>query len=132
MRQIHLKEKGTNVTFNVTDDPHTILADFLTTALSDPNFMPFEVEDLLNENGMGLYLHETIAAYQVKDLEDVPEHLQIYLPKELEWGKTDDWWLIYREPKEGVSSDITNCLLLLKGMEMRSLFKEAYSLETSN
>lgn len=119
MRKV-IKIKGRKLAFQVSDDPEGLIGLFLAKALTDNDYMPNEIAQLLLPDGEGYYLNGTICAYRLDDIQDLPTNYSYLAGDNV---PAEDIWVIFKEQKTHPYPTIA-----LYSNELYQLFEEAMHL----
>jgi len=106
--------------FTVTDDPDSILSDFLGFAVSDPDLSAAAIVKTLTPPNGGHSTPEETGAYPIESADDIPDSFRFAGITTLPEG---EWWVVWRDRRGRGSLD-----MLVLGDELRALVTQADAL----
>ena len=108
--------------FQVSDDPHGVLADFLALATCNTSSVREQILRHLEPGGDGYAVQDASGAFEIESVDDIPGGFfdDSFVPPE-----GPDWWIVWKQrqrPEYGSS------YALLPGAELRHLLTTALQL----
>jgi len=72
--------------FQVSDDPHGVLGDFIAVATSSPDYSSEQILDRLQSGGAGYSVQDTMGAFSVETPQDVMDAFGLEEVSISRWG----------------------------------------------